>query len=250
MDTESPSAGTDTIAARQNNQERPSPAYADGGLDCYIRQDRLRLAHNADETWYDLCCSNYSLGQLTTTRQEDTMRFSALATALLITLTGSTSHCQTATRAEFEEFCQLVGGRWVGDVTWIADWAGFGKRGDKVTAYWEGRLCADGNTLATRYYGGNGTAVGMRFYDPGTNQIRQVSVNSGGRAGSGVYFEKDGVWNYSGTGTEANGDKVEATLRLVISDGGETHAWRGTVTVNGKKTDELKDVWRRVRKPR
>ena len=177
------------------------------------------------------------------------MKSTALAIALLIAISVSPAFAQTSTPADFEDFCQLIVGRWVGDVTWIADWPGFGKRGDKVTAYWEAQLAADGKTIVFRYFGGNGTAVGMRFFDPGTRQIRQVGVNSSGRAFQGV-FHRDGVWKYSGTATEADGKRIESSVRLLTSDDGETHRWRGTVLVDGKETDKLKDVWRRVSKPK
>jgi hypothetical protein len=38
-------------------------------------------------------------------------------------------------RQDFDEFCRAFEGRWVGEVTWVADWEAFGKRGDKVEAY-------------------------------------------------------------------------------------------------------------------
>ena len=38
-----------------------------------------------------------------------------------------------STRADFKEFCKAMEGRWIGEVVWVADWPGFGKKGDKVT---------------------------------------------------------------------------------------------------------------------
>ena len=178
------------------------------------------------------------------------MKSAALLAAILLVSASSTALSQTATRAEFEELCRILEGRWICDVTWIADGPGLGKRGDTVTGYWDTRMDLDGKLFVARFYGGNGTARGMRFYDPGARQIRHVSVNSGGSVTDRIFWKENGVWRTKSTGTRADGSRVESNLTLTISDGGKAHAWRGTVTVDGKETDKLKDVWRRVSKPR
>jgi hypothetical protein len=38
-----------------------------------------------------------------------------------------------STRADFKELCKVIEGRWIGEVVWVADWPGFGKKGDKFT---------------------------------------------------------------------------------------------------------------------
>ena len=177
------------------------------------------------------------------------MKSTALAIALLMAISVSPAFSQTSTPADFEDFCQVVVGRWIGDQTWIADLPGFGNRGDKVTAYWDGQLAADGKAIVFEFCGGQGIKIGTRFYDPGTKQIRQVGVTSSGSAFQGVFYREDGVWKYNGTATEADGKKVESNMRLMVSDGGETHRWRGTVKIDGKETDQPKSVWRRVSKP-
>ena len=177
------------------------------------------------------------------------MKSTAWVIALLLAFSASEALCQTATQAEFEEFCQLVGGRWIGDITWVADSPGFGNRGDKVTGHWDARMDIDGNVLVTKFHGGNGVSRGMRFYDPGAKQIRHVSVNSAGRVTERIFWQENGIWMTRSTGTAADGSKVESDLKLVISDGGETHSWRGTITIEGKETDKLGDIWRRVSKP-
>ena len=110
------------------------------------------------------------------------MKSTALAIALLMAISVSPAFSQTSTPADFEDFCQVVVGRWIGDQTWIADLPGFGNRGDKVTAYWDGQLAADGKAIVFEFYGGQGIKIGTRFYDPGTKQIRQVGVTSSGSA--------------------------------------------------------------------
>lgn len=45
------------------------------------------------------------------------------------------THQRDSSQSDFERFCELMEGRWVGEVTWVADWPGLGKRGDKSVAF-------------------------------------------------------------------------------------------------------------------
>ena len=47
---------------------------------------------------------------------------------------ASTVKMQT-TRADFQKYCKAMEGRWIGEVVWVADWPGFGKKGEKVTGF-------------------------------------------------------------------------------------------------------------------
>ena len=176
------------------------------------------------------------------------MKLTTLVVSLLVVFSSPTLS-QTATRAEFEEFCQDHVGRWVGEVALTADSPGLGKKGDKVTMYWDGQLAADGNTILARYYRGNVAGVGMRYYDPGAGQIKQAGVNSDGTVSHGIFFKQDGVWKYSGTSGGTDGTRSEANLWVEISDDGDTHTWKGIVAVDGKVTEEMDNTFRRVRKP-
>ena len=171
-----------------------------------------------------------------------------LVLIFLFPLTTSVLLGQTSSRAEFEEYCKAMEGRWVGDVTWIADWPGWGKKGDKITGYWEGRITADGNALLGVFYGGNGMGTGITYYDPGTKQIKGVSVSSGGSVWNNVLFKKDGKWQQLSTGSNPGGSKIEEKNTLTISNDGNTGTWTGTGTIGGEKMDPLHDVWRRVSK--
>ena len=87
---------------------------------------------------------------------------------------------QESSRADFKEHCDAFVGRWVGDVTWVADWPGLGKRGEKVTAYIEARYIEDGQAMLLKFFGGNGSATLLTVYDAGANQIKSTWVGSGG----------------------------------------------------------------------
>lgn len=177
------------------------------------------------------------------------MRSTALLIILLIAISATPALAQTATRAEFEELCEIDAGRWIGDITWVSDSPEFGERGEKAIGHWEARMDIDGKVLVAKFHGGKGVSRGMRFYDPGRRQIRHVSVNSAGRVTDRIFWKEDGQWRTRSTATEPDGKKVVTDLRLVMSDGGEAHSWQGTETIDGKETDKLKDVWRRVSKP-
>ena len=45
-----------------------------------------------------------------------------------------------STRADFKELCKAIEGRWIGEMVWVADWPGFGKKGDKFTGYSDFRI--------------------------------------------------------------------------------------------------------------
>ena len=85
-----------------------------------------------------------------------------------------------SSREDFREFCETWEGRWTGDVTWVADWPGLGKRGEKVTAYWEGRMAEDGNAMIGKFFGGTGSSTSLVYYDPGVKQIKWLWIESGG----------------------------------------------------------------------
>ncbi len=173
-----------------------------------------------------------------------------ISLSIILTIVMSTSALlgQTSTRSEFEEYCKAWEGRWIGEVTWITDWPGLGKKGDKVTCYWEGKIVADGNAISGVFYGGNGMETSITYFDPGTKQIKGAGVSSGGTVNNWVIFKKDGKWQWLSTGSLPDGSKSEEKNTITISNGGNTHTWTGTGTIGGEQMDPLRDVWRRVSK--
>ena len=153
---------------------------------------------------------------------------------------------QESSREDFQKFCEAWKGRWVGDVTWVADWPAYGKRGDKVTAYVEINVAEDGNALTGRLFGGKGSATVVGFYDAAAKQIKWLWVNSGGAVDQALISMKDGKWTFHSTGSLADGTKTESASTVTISDNGNLHTWTGTGKVGDKKTDDQHDVWRRV----
>lgn len=148
----------------------------------------------------------------------------------------------------FKEYCQLMTGRWVGEVTWDADWPGMGKRGEKATAYGEIKPAEDGHALVGRFFGGAGSWTWTAVYDAGSRHIRSTGIDSGGTTWSVVFQKKDGKWLLTETGSMADGTKYEGKYTMTISDNGNVRSVSGTTTIPGKKADTLNNVYRRVSK--
>ena len=176
------------------------------------------------------------------------MRLVTLSTALLMAVLASPAFAQESSREDFREFCQAMQGRWVGDVTWVADWAGFGKKGEKVTAYSENRVAEDGNALILKFFGGNGSGTSLIAFDAGAKQIKGMDVSSGGGTGHTVIYREGGKWVMKGNGSEPDGSKSEFISTLTMTENGNVHTWTGSGTLGGKKVDDQRDVWRRVGK--
>ena len=153
---------------------------------------------------------------------------------------------QESTRRDFEEFCRAWEGRWVGEVTWIADWPSLGKEGDKVTAYWEGRVVADGHAMTATFFGGDGAGPSLIFFDPSVKQIKWISVDSGGTTRLGVIFKEGTAWRQKTDITKADGTKIEYWNTVTISEDGNVHTWTGSGTTGDQKIEGQRDVWRRV----
>ena len=151
-----------------------------------------------------------------------------------------------STRADFQAFCQAMQGRWIGDLIWITDWPGFGKKGDKVTAYSEFRIRHNGHVLLGRFNGGLGAGAGLYHYDAGKRQIQGRWVTSSGNAWNQVIYKKDGQWHQEETGSIVDGKPVTSSQIRHISDDGKTHRVTGTMKIDGKELDPLRDVWRRI----
>jgi hypothetical protein len=153
-----------------------------------------------------------------------------------------------ATRQDFEEFCKLQEGRWVCDITWAADWTGFGKKGDKVTAYVQWTRGQDGNALIGQFYGGNGSDTRLVSYDAGARQIKGMLVDSAGYMENAIICRQGDHWLITGTGSEADGTPFKFRITQKFGDNNNTTTFKGTVRKGDEVIDIPGDVWRRVSK--
>ena len=148
-----------------------------------------------------------------TKKKKKLMRAAAPATALLVALLAVPALAQKSTRQDFRDFCHAWEGRWVGSVTWVADIPGFGKRGEKVTAYADCRVAHDGNAMITKLYGGDGSATWIVVYDAGDKQIKGLWVTSGGVVSHSILYKKGEKWIEDGRGSQIG--CVAAFCRLI-----------------------------------
>ena len=172
---------------------------------------------------------------------------SSVVIATLVALSSPVS-AQEATREEFKEICKVLEGRWIGDITWAADWPGLGKKGEKVTTYWEGTMAEDGNALLGRFHGGNGSGTWLLVYDAGAKRIKGLWINSGGSVSHDIIYKENGKFVQIQSGSHADGTKTEGRCVLTIEENGNKSTWRGGGSIGGKKHDDYTDVWRRLSK--
>lgn len=166
---------------------------------------------------------------------------------ILFLTTTATSYAQESTREDFLAYAKTQTGRWIGDVTWITDWPGFGKKGDKVTGYWEGKMAEDGNVVIGRFFGGNGSGTTIAYFDAGSRKIIEQTVTSGGSVWSATITRNGDKFTSIVAGSNPNGDRIEAVHTLTMLDDGDKGIWAGKGKVGDEPTT-LHDTWRRVGK--
>jgi hypothetical protein len=147
-----------------------------------------------------------------------------------------------------KEYGELIAGRWLGEVTLIADLPGIGKKGEKVVGHWTVRWITDKKGLEDEFFGGKGTAKSIFFYDPTTKKIRNIGVDSGGTILEMDVWKEGDKWVSKNWGALADGTKTEGTGVLTVTDGGNTLIIDGTGKIGGKDTLPLHDVYRRESK--
>ena len=152
------------------------------------------------------------------------------------------------TAKDFAEFGDLMVGRWIGEVTLIADYPGIGKKGEKVISHVVTRWVADRRGLASESFGGQGTGQTIAFWDPASKKIVQYGVDSGGTVARWQFWKEGGNWVFQGGETLPDGSKTEGSGTAVVKDSGSVVVYEGTFTMNGKKTLDLHDVYKRLSK--
>ena len=169
--------------------------------------------------------------------------------ACLTLLLATPALAQESSRADFDELLDAVNGRWVGDVGLAADMPGFGKQGDRITAYSQCSLTDDGNTMICSNQVGKDSGTWVLAYDAAAKRIRGLYSTSGGVFNQSIVYRSDDGWIEKGTGTGSDGKKGEYIFQIAVTDGGNTHTWSGEQTVDGKKEEFPTDVWKRLASP-
>jgi hypothetical protein len=167
--------------------------------------------------------------------------FCILAAMLALPASG-----QQATLAEFKELSQLIAGRWLGDVTLVADWIGVGKKGERIVAHAEVLPVDDANVGLYRGFYGGAAETGIRAYDLAAKQIIEHGGGSGGWVWQATFVKKGGKWVQYLRGTDGDGVRFESERTWTFSDGGKVLTITGAQYVGGQKVGELRDIWRKV----
>ena len=109
------------------------------------------------------------------------MRIRLTSVLLLAALSALPAMAQQTTRADFNELAKALAGRWVGQVTFVADWPGQGKKGDKVTAYGEQRM---GTRSSAKALAGQDPSPRSSCMTPVQNKSRRWAWTRAERSGS------------------------------------------------------------------
>jgi hypothetical protein len=146
-----------------------------------------------------------------------------------------------STVEEFQEYCQLVQGRWLNmDETLATEWFEFSDKNKKAVSHGEIRLVADGRALEGVWYGGKGTAKWLTTWDASSKQIRKFAVLSDGTVWDEIRFKQgDNKWGCLVTLNRPDGTTEKVVSTLTISEDGATH----TYTSAG---DDRPGVYKRV----
>lgn len=171
------------------------------------------------------------------------MRVILLISTLLI---PSTCLAQEMSRSDYEAFCDAMLGRWVGEMTPVAQGDAFGEAGKTITGYASSRMTEDGNALLCKVYGGEGTGTWLIAHDARAKQIRTMWINSAGDVDQALILRDGADWIERGEGSTEDGKVIVFENRLTISDGGKTHTWTGKSSRGGEPNAPRHDVWRRV----
>jgi len=151
------------------------------------------------------------------------------------------------TREDFEEFCRVHQGRWVGEVKWATDWPGFGKKGDIVTGYRQVTISQDGNGLVIQGFRGKGSSTVIFSYDADGQIIRGMTISSGGSMAYITCRKGNGEWVWKGREVESDGTIIEIVGTSKFTENGRTWIQKGG-GMRGKEEIEFADVWHKVSK--
>jgi hypothetical protein len=143
------------------------------------------------------------------------------------------------------EFGDLIVGRWMSEITWAADYPGLGKKGEQHTGFDVWSWVADGAALECDWVLGPTAGRWLVWWDPSTEQIRVLEVDSGRNWAQGTITKQGTTWMVSRQGTFADGRPVEYQFQMSFQDDGQTHIDTGVTILEGTRS-EFRDVYRRV----
>jgi hypothetical protein len=166
---------------------------------------------------------------------------------MMVAFLTASAAAQGVSQKEFDEFRKSVAGRWIGQVKWVTDWPGIGKKGDVATCYLDISEVEGGHAMIGKFYGGSASGTMLWAFNTGEKTITGTVVYSSGLVENLTYRKEDGTWVEIGSGTLPDGRKTESKSKLTFEDEGAIMRARGTGTVDGKPNDPRDDKWQRLR---
>lgn len=173
--------------------------------------------------------------------------------SVLVFLAAATTVGQVAgtptSYAHMREYGELLAGRWVGDITLIADWPGLSKKkGEKIVSYKTVKWILDNNALQQEECVGETMGRSLHYWDPGSKKIKVFGVNSVGGTGLTTVWLQDGKWVWEHEGLLPDGQKLVGTGTIEVKDGEKTVIYQGKARLDGKDLLPYRDVYTRVSK--
>ena len=177
-----------------------------------------------------------------------------LLSALLIQSVKADHHeeasVKTATRAEFEEFCSHLEGRWNVDIIWINDWPGADAvRGETVKGHSRFTRILDGAGLEMVSMQGAEEVKCLWYYDAVKSQIRSLWITSGGSFFNGPWHKgNETTYGHSlGLSGQKDGQRIAGSVRWEFSKDFRSFTVRSqNITLAGSPLGELKDTYTKV----
>jgi hypothetical protein len=152
-------------------------------------------------------------------------------------------------RRELKEFGDAMVGRWMGEITLVADMPGVGAKGDRLNGYCTIGWILDKTAIQWDWNVGSLTGRSITVWDARTKQIKEYGSDTGGKIFEKTVIKDGDKWVWKFLTTAADGTKIEETNTISITDDGLTHVHVGTNRTRGsEKLPDYRDVWKRVSK--
>ena len=152
----------------------------------------------------------------------------------------------TLEKSPLEEYGDALVGRWVGDITLVADWPGIGKKGEKMVGYESVQWIMDGHALESDFRVGDGAGKVITVWDPVAKVLRAFGTSAGTGSWTSTIRKDGDAWVDESAGWLEDGTKTKGTSRMVLSADGDTRTQTGSGYDGDAEHLPLHDVFRRL----
>jgi hypothetical protein len=161
---------------------------------------------------------------------------------------------QKSTLNDFYAFCDLLEGRWMVDVTLIADWPGIGlKRGEKFKGYDSFTKILDGEALEWSSVGGEGEFRAIFHWDSHSSTIHCNAYTSGGAMHHSVWWkEEEGKYAlWLKRAFERDNRRLAGKAGIQFDRNARSFRFTSdNLKLGGEALDKLEDIFHKISKAR